>query len=719
MSANSLTPRSPRSPVAGGVGKNRVGLYPLRQGEFYAPDVTLSSTPLPERFTAGATGPVIVVGAGPVGIHAVRQLVANGVSNKILLFSAESFVPYNRARLSSLVAGTTSMPAIDNPLDACDQVEQFFDCAITGIDREACSVIDAHGNLHHYSRLILALGARSRIPDIPGVSMPGVFTFRDMRDAQHLLARKLRSRHTVVLGGGLLGLEAARAMAQFNTAITVIEFSQILMVRQLDDGASRLLEDQLEGRGIKVLTNESITEVIGDVRVTGVRLRNGRILPCDTVIVATGILPNIELAREARLPVGKGIRVNDRMQTADERIFAIGECCEHQGRTYGLLAPGLEHAAVASQVISVLERRLECGVADNRVPSGDGSKPFASYAGSAQATTLKAAGIEVRSFGRTGHDEPEFQFRTLTYSDRYAGIYRKLVLFGGRLVGGIGVGEWPEARRLDEAASKSMQIYPWQRWQFGNTGCLLGDSISDDINDWASSDIVCQCMGVTKGRLINALERNCSSATALRVETGASSVCGSCTPLLHQLVGTESSQEPDRAAGTLTLLGVLALLGCLSFVLFPNVPYAGSVQSTINFDWLWRDSFYKQASGFGLLLVSALLATISLRKRLPEWSSGAYGIWRTVHVVTGLIVLALLLAHTGLRLGSNLNFYLMLCFCGLLAAGGVASLSIGLQDRLPEATLRVFRKNALLWHVLLLIPFPSLLAFHIFKTYWF
>lgn len=709
MSAVSLPTHAP---AAGRVRKKQTQADPELWQQFEAPEFCPKS--------AIPSSPVIVVGAGPVGIHAVRQLIAAGVSNKILLFSAEPHYPYNRVRLSSLVAGTTSMSAVDNLLESTEQVEQYFDCAITNIDRAKSQVTDVDGNKHHYSRLILALGARPRIPDIPGVKLPGVFTFRDMRDAQHLLARKLRSRHTVVLGGGLLGLEAAKAMAQFNTEVTVIEFSQILMVRQLDEEASRLLEYQLQHRGIKVLTNESITAVTGDARVTGVQLRSGQKFPCDTLIVATGIVPNIGLAREAQLPVGRGIRVNDQMQTADENIFAVGECCEHNGQTYGLLAPGLEHAAIASQVISALISASNN--APGNVPGSAVSavqKLPARYRGSVQSTNLKAAGIEVRSFGRTGHDEPEFQFQTLIYSDRYAGIYRKLILFGGRLVGAIGVGEWPEARRLEEAAAKSMQVYPWQRWQFRNSGCLLREFVSDDIQAWSSSDIVCQCMGVTKGQLTDAVSGNCRSVTELRLQTGASSVCGSCTPLLQQLAGSESVPEPVPAARTLNVLGVIALLGTLSFFVLPQVPYASSVQSAVSFDWLWRDSFYKQLSGFGLLAVSAVLAMISLRKRLSDWSVGDFGIWRIIHVVTGAVVLALLLAHTGLRLGNNLNMYLMLCFCGLLVAGGVASLSMGLQDRLPTGALRVLRKNALLWHVLLLIPFPSLLAFHIFKTYWY
>ncbi|MEM7258803.1 MAG: FAD-dependent oxidoreductase, partial [Pseudomonadota bacterium] len=659
------------------------------------------------RYGCG-TWAVIVIGAGPVGMRVVEQLLEKGVpASEILQLGGEAYEPYNRVKLSSLLAGETNLAGIAQPSFAgIDAGRTRLGCTVVGVDRSRCTVTDREGNVYGYRRLVLATGSTPKLPEISGINKKGVYTFRDLSDAYQLAARKIRSRHTVVLGGGLLGLEAARAMAQFNTQVTVIEWSSILMVRQLDDRASALLQKKLAALGIRCLTGQTVVEVNGRHALSGVTLRGGGTITCDTVVVATGINPNIDLARSAGLSVGKGVRVNNQLQTNDPSIYAVGECCEYNGTIYGLLAPGLEHADVAANAVS---RSL-------------GALPVSSvgaYSGSVTATNLKVAGVDVCSFGRTGHEEPESQLQKLVFDDEELGVYRKLFLFRGRLVGAISIGSWPEVSRVRQASRQSVHLYPWQRWQFKNSGQLWGADNARDVSNWRSGEVVCQCMGVSKGQLTSAMGTENCSVDQLRLETGAASVCGSCEPLLQALVGGNASPTKDNASTTLASIGFVCLVFCILVFVSPPLPYASSVQSAFSIDWLWRDSYYKQVTGFGLLLVSVLLATISLRKRVDDFKSGTYGGWRIAHVLSAVVVIALLLAHTGLRAGSNLNLILMICFTGLIGAGALAGIAVGIQHRLSPSTVRVIKQQSLFWHVLLLIPLPAVLGFHVLKTYWF
>ncbi len=188
------------------------------------------------------------------------------------------------------------------------------------------------------------------MPPVPGVDLAGVYTFRNLDDALRLQARTVRTRVGVVIGGGLLGLEAARAMRRFHTEVWVVEHADRLMPRQLDEDASRALLPQIEAMGIRVRLGEGVRAILGEGAVRGVQLRHGQVIACDTVVISTGIAPNIELALSCGLPVGRGIKVDDRMRTADPDIFAVGECAEHRGTVWGLVAPGLEQAAVAARV---------------------------------------------------------------------------------------------------------------------------------------------------------------------------------------------------------------------------------------------------------------------------------------------------------------------------------------------------------------------------------
>lgn len=645
--------------------------------------------------TIGAP-PVVVIGAGPVGMRVAQELCRRDPATPVVLYGEEASEPYNRVRLSAFLIGELDWQALtrDSTLPPGANIETRYGCRVTAIDRENRCVRDATGCVQPYSRLVLATGSCPYVPDIPGIRMPGIYTFRDVRDAHRLLARRVRSRRTVVLGGGLLGLEAARAMQRFNTGVCVVEHYNRLMMRQLDAAAAGDLLAHVRALGIEVILGDGVKRITGGAAVTGVHLRSDRVLPCDTVLVATGIQPNIELARAAGLPIGRGVRVNDSMQTSDPRVYAVGECAEHRKRVYGFVAPGLEQAAVAAHSIA-------------------GGR--ANYVGSLVAARLKVLNLPVFSMGPVTEEERLDLGREWQY--RADGVYRKLVTWRGRLVGAIALGACPDLGRLQEAVVRGRRMWPWQLLRFARTGSAWPEAEQESVLAWPASAAVCNCTGVTRGQLGEALAAGCRTVEALATRTGASTVCGSCRPLLSELAGA-GAPAPARGWKVLLGTGAVAAPVALALALVILVPYAATVQVSWQWDLLWRESFWKQVSGFSVLGLSVVLATISLRKRVRRFTLGDFPVWRVVHAVLGALTLAGLAVHTGGRLGSNLNFTLMATFLGVVALGAAAGGVIALEHRLGSGAARL-RRTWLWTHILISWPIPVLLGFHVLKTYYF
>src|SRR5512138_135063 len=651
-----------------------------------------------QRLTPVSDGrPIVIVGCGPVGVRTAGELERRGTRAPIILYGAESEEPYNRVRLSSLLAGEISWASWvnDKILDAGSSVQRRLGCAVTSIDREARTAHDANGLVQPYSHLIIATGSTPHVPNIPNTDLPGVYTFRDLKDVQQLFARSVRSRRTVVLGGGLLGLEAARAMRRFHTQVIVVEHAPRPMPRQLDDEGGQVVATHLRRIGIDIVLGEGVRKIVGDCRVSGVELMSGAFIECDTVVVATGIRPNIDLARKAGLSVSRGIRVDDQMRTSDPSIFAVGECAEHRGHVYGLVAPGYEQAAVVASV-------LTHGVAH--------------YRGSLAATRLKVVGVPVFSIGRVADDDLTRDAKCSVH--RIENRYCKVAIEKGRLVGAIAIGDAAQVGRLQEAVTHARTIWPWQVWRFRRTGVLWAEQKAQSVRQWPDHVAVCNCMGVSRGALGKAIDSGAKTVTDLAAATGASSVCGSCKPLLAQLCGQREPLAPEKAwrplLGATAVAALLAVLLLLPF----SLNYAPSVQSTWSLDFLWRTSFWKQLTGYTTVAFATLALLMSFRKRVKRISFGSFAYWRIVHVALAVIGLAALIAHTGARLGSNLNAMLMGSFVAISITGIAAAGILGLQHKLSGD--RVRWRSQLTWaHILLFWPVPVLLGFHIFKSYYF
>lgn len=649
---------------------------------------------------------VIVVGTGPVGIRVVQELQRRAPDTKIIIFGNEPWQPYNRVRLSSYLAGELGWEGIDNAINLPTEMDvvQHHNCAIVSIDPFTRTVTDQEGKVHCYWKLVLATGSSPRVPNIPGISKDGIYTFRDLNDVERLIARRVTSRHTVVLGGGLLGLETARAMMRLNTQVTIIDHSAHLLLNQLDEVAGFLLADDAEQLGINIITGVGVKEILGETQVKQLVLHDKRVIDCDTVIVCTGIKPNIDLIKKARLPFGQGIKVDNTMRTADEDIYAVGECAEHNGQVYGLVGPGFEQA----------------GVAVHHMLGGK-----ANYEGSIVAAKLKVLGQHVFSMGNMGDGLEDKGHRYLTYRSDDNHVYRKIALYGGSLRGVISYGEWDQLSRVQEAANKQRRVWPWQIRRFQATGDLWPEQEAANVIDWPAEATVCNCTGVTRGALGEALIAGCQNFESLSQRTGASTVCGSCKPLLMQLVaaggGAEAANEGAQfAEKPLAVVATISLLLALVFAFSPAIPYSDSVQFDLAIDTIWLDSFWKKFTGFSLLAISAIGLLLSLRKRIA-WAKklGEYVSWRFVHTVLGLVLAATLYFHTGMRLGEQLNFALMSVFLLILISGAVMGLVIANEQKLDFSMAQRLRKWTFWGHVALFWPLPALISFHILAAYYY
>ena len=402
---------------------------------------------------SAGTPPVVVIGNGPVGMQVVHDLRRRLPDAPLVVFGDEPYEPYDRLRLSSWLAGELDWLELIRPIDksSLPGVVQRIGYRVERVDPIEKTVTDSAGTTWAYSKLVLATGSTAHVPNIPGIQLTGVYRFHNLDDAMALLARRARSHHTIVVGGGLVGLEAARGMQRLGTRVTVVDNADRLMPKYLDERGSAYLQYELGRLGIAVLLGSGVVRVIGRERVQGVLLRDGTELPCDTLILAAGIRPNVRLAKEARLSYCKGVLVDERMRTSDADIYAVGDCAEYRAQVSGLVAPGLEQAAVAAANI--------CG-------------QTRTYDGSVATSKLKVVGIPVFSMGPMGVAAHRHYGRSYCFSDPEKGIYRKILVHRHRLAGAIGIGDWEERTRLQKHIANRSWVMPWQVLRFVRHGRL-------------------------------------------------------------------------------------------------------------------------------------------------------------------------------------------------------------------------------------------------------
>jgi nitrite reductase (NADH) large subunit len=463
---------------------------------------------------------LVVIGNGMAPGRALDKLfeAAPGAFD-VTIFNAEPRVNYDRIMLSPVLSGEKSYEQIVIHGDGWyvkHGVTLYKGCKVTNIDRAAKTVTSATGITVPYDKLIIATGSLPIIIPVPGANLPGVLAYRDLDDVQAmLLAAKSRGR-AIVIGGGLLGLEAAAGLEEQGMDVTVVHLMPTLMEKQLDATAGHLLRRAVEARGIKVITSANTEAILGEKKVEGVRLKDGTELPADLVVMAVGIKPNAGLAKQSGLVVNRGIVVDSTMRTSDPDVFALGECAEVHGQTFGLVAPLYEMASVvASQLMG--ERA-------------------AAFTPSATATKLKVTGINLFSAGdfADGEDREEIVLR-----DAARGIYKRLVLKDGRLIGTVFYGDTADGAWFFDLLKKGSDVTAMRETLIFGPNYAGGATLDPTAAVAALPDEaeICGCNGVCKGKIVSAIStQGLKTLDDVRAHTKASASCGSCTGLVEQLM---------------------------------------------------------------------------------------------------------------------------------------------------------------------------------------
>jgi nitrite reductase (NADH) large subunit len=474
---------------------------------------------------------LIVIGNGMAGARVVEEIVTRGGAERfaITIFGAESQGGYNRILLPHVLAGSRDpREIILNPVDwyAENHVTLRAGVPVVAVDPPAGTVSAADGATYPYDELIIATGSRPAFPAVPGLRDPngnlkrGVFGFRSLADCEAMLAWARNARRVVVVGGGLLGLEAARGLLEHGLDVLVVHRAPRLMNLQLDAEAAAMLRQNVEELGIRVRLQASATGLLGHTSVDGLELSDGTRLPCDMVVFATGIQPNPQLAARAGLKVDRGILVDDAMRAVgSENIYAIGECAQHRGVVHGLLAPAWEQATVVADRLT-------------------GADPHASYHGSKPATKLKVSGIELATMGIVEPDHERDE--VVRYSEPKRRIYKTVIVRDGRLIGAILLGDLSRTPFLTQALDHGTALPEERASLLFDLGPRPADVGVDQLPQDAH---VCDCNGVSKADIQACVAAGKTTIREIAATTRAGTGCGSCTDRVLQVVQSASSEN--------------------------------------------------------------------------------------------------------------------------------------------------------------------------------
>jgi nitrite reductase (NADH) large subunit len=478
---------------------------------------------------------LVLVGNGMAGVRTLEELLKLAPElYDITVFGEEPHPNYNRILLSPVLAGEQTVDEIvlnSRAWYAEHGITLHTGKRVVKIDRARRQVEADDGSRADYDRLLIATGSKPFILPVPGANLPGVVGFRDIADVEAMLAAANQYQHAVVIGGGLLGLEAANGLLKQGMDMTVVHLAPWLMERQLDEPAARLMRKNLEAKGMRFLLGKQTSEIIGGERVEAIRFKDGDTIPADLVVMAAGIRPSTALAESAGLHCERGIVVTDTLQTiTDARIYALGECASHRGIAYGLVAPLFEQAKVCANHLAELG--------------------YGRYTGSVTSTKLKVTGIDLFSagdfMGGEGSD-------AITYADPIAGVYKKLVLKDDKLVGAVLYGDTVDGTWYFQLLREGRALTDLRdHLMFGRDHCgNLGHQGQNSAAAMADNAEVCGCNGVCKGDIVKAIKNHgLFTLEDVRKHTKASASCGSCTGLVEQIlmatVGGDYSASPKE-----------------------------------------------------------------------------------------------------------------------------------------------------------------------------
>ena len=478
---------------------------------------------------------LVVIGNGMAGCRAVEEILALSPDRfDITIFGSEPRVNYNRIMLSPVLAGEKTFDEIViNSQEWYDEndISLISGDPVIHIDREATQVVSRGGKIASYDKLLIATGSDPFVIPVPGNDLSGVVTFRDLDDVETMLSAAKNSSKAVVIGGGLLGLEAAHGLSLRGMDVTVLHLMPTLMERQLDEAAGFLLKSELEGRGMTIMTGADTAEILEtDNKVSGVRLKDDTVIDADLVVMAVGIRPNGVLAKASGIDVERGILVDDHMVTSDPNILAVGECIRHRGACYGLVAP-----------IWDMCRSLAAGL--NETPKA--------YTGSVTSTKLKVSGVDLFSAGDfSGGEECE----DIVMRDASRGIYKRVVVKDNRVVGAVLYGDTQDGNWYFDLLRNEEDISEIREALIFGQAFASGGALADPkaavaaLSDEAE---ICGCNGVSKGQVVGCINGGAHSLDAVRSQCKASASCGSCTDLVENLLALTLGDEVEQGAKTM------------------------------------------------------------------------------------------------------------------------------------------------------------------------
>ncbi|MFA1710646.1 nitrite reductase large subunit NirB [Peribacillus frigoritolerans] len=475
-----------------------------------------------------------LIGNGMAGVRCIEEILKIQPERfEVTVFGSEPHPNYDRIQLSNVLQGATTIDDItinDWNWYKENNITLFSGETVTNIDTTKQIIYSGTNREVEYDQLILATGSIPFILPIKGADKKGITAFRNIEDCENMIEYSKNNKKAAVIGGGLLGLEAARGLLNLGMQVDVIHLSEYLMDRQLDPAAGKMLQRELERQGMNFYLGKQTQEVLGEIDVKGLRFSDGEEISADLVVMAVGIKPNIAMAQNSGIPVNRGIIVNDYMETRIPNIFAVGECAEHREMVYGLVAPLYEQG-------KVLAKRI-CGLEDK------------AYEGSVLSTKLKISGVDVFSAGEIFEDE---QAKSIKEFNEWNGTYKKVMIRNGKISGAVLFGDTKESNTLLSMINKNADVSEYLNVGTSEPSVSLVTSMSNE-------EIICGCNGVTKGDIVTAIESNgLTNIEEVKGCTSASRSCGGCKPLVGDIleltlgVGFSKSNQKESICSCTTL----------------------------------------------------------------------------------------------------------------------------------------------------------------------
>lgn len=479
---------------------------------------------------------LVLVGNGMAGVNAVEHLLKLAPGKyDVTIFGSEPHPNYNRILLSYVLAGDSSVDDIViHPFEWYENngITLYTGQTVTAIDTAAQTVTSDQGLTVAYDKLILATGSNPFMLPLPGADKEGVMAYRTIHDCEKMIATAKTYKKAVVIGGGLLGLEAARGFLNLGMKVDVVHIVDTIMDRQLDRTASKMLQAALESQGMNFLLGKQSEQIVGDQRVTGMKFKDGTIAEADLIVMAVGIRPNVQLAKEAGLECSPGIVVNDYLQTSAPNVYAVGECAMHRGIAYGLVAPLYEQGAVLAKHLAGVET--------------------GPYEGSVVYTKLKVSGVDVFSGGSFNDAEGT---KAIRVQDDFSGVYKKVVIKDNKIIGAVLFGDTSDGTRLMQMIREGTDISGMEKTAILKDTAGTGGA-GGGVADMSDGTIVCGCNGVTKGTICSSIrDQGLTSVEEVKNCTTASRSCGGCKPLVSDLLAYTLGDAYDKSHAKETMCG--------------------------------------------------------------------------------------------------------------------------------------------------------------------